>query len=124
IKEVKVAGKFEAGSGGSVGVGMCQGAFSSPRVGADLQSPRANCKKAGRSFEGILKISASNSAICVEGRRSSSSSLRIIDTEHPTRSARASRVRSSAFLLSLSQYPKECCSCINFPVNRFASLYE
>src|SRR2546421_195740 len=57
------------------------------------RSPRATCRNSGRSSSAIASTSASSSAIWREGRRSSVSILRMVATEQPTCSARASWVK-------------------------------
>ena len=89
-----------------------QGESSCMLVIPDCDSPRAKRTKAGCSLAGILNISASRSAICAEGRRSSSSSFWMVPAEHPTRPASPSRVRSRAFRFRRSQEPKDCVSII------------
>src|SRR5215471_7299979 len=63
-------------------------------------------------------MSASRSAVCREGRRSSLSIFLIAASEQPTRSASACCVRSSALRCRRIQYPNEAVVSISYLTHR------
>ena len=81
-------GAAASGASGPTCVGA--GSRSTPRP------PRATSRKVARTSGASCNWSARRAAICLEGRRSSVSSLRSVPSAQPTRSASSACVRSSA----------------------------